>query len=126
MAKYTLLNGSTVLVEADSSSNLDGEATKSTRRGRVFRTLGGGNVVQYADSGALGERRIEWEIPRANGSQRAILWSASVGTYADTLTWRTPNYGDLTVAFEPGEDGYHEQFLRPNFGYAIKIRFVRM
>lgn len=126
MAVYTLLNGSTVLVEVASNSSLDGEATKSTRRGRVFRTLGGGTVVQYSDSGALGERRIEWNIPRADGNQRAVLWSASVGTYADTLTLRTPKYGDLTVAFEPGEDGYHEEFLPPSFGYRLRLRLVRM
>ena len=126
MADYSLRSGSTTLVSVKSSSNLDGVARPLTRRGEVFPTLGGGSAVQYLETTALGDIPIEWDIPRANGSQRGILQSACTGTYGDELVLVSPKYGAINVAVVPGEEGYTEEWLSPDFGYRIRVRFVRL
>lgn len=126
MAVYILRSGSTTLVSVKASSNLDGPARPLTRRGEVFPTLGGGVAIQYLETAALGDIPIEWDVHRADGSQRGILQSACTGTYGDELVLVSPRYGNISVAVMPGEEGYTEEWLSPNFGYRIRIRFVRL
>lgn len=126
MAVYSLKSGSTTLVAVVASSNLDGAARKNLRRGVVLPTLGGGTVVQYLETSATGDILIEWTIPRADGNQRGVLQSAANGAFGDELTLVSPKYGDLQVAVVPSRDGYEEEWLPPDFGYNITMRFVRL
>lgn len=123
---YSLKSGSTTLVSVLASSNLDGAARSLTRRGAVIPTLGGGSVVQYLETVALGDIPIRWDIPRADGSQRGILLSAATGTFGNQLILASPKYGDIQVAAIPGEDAYDEEWLGPNFGYRVRMSFIRL
>jgi hypothetical protein len=124
--RYALRSGSATLVEVESSSNLDGRARRLVRRGTVYDTLDG-VVVQYLEAPVVGVTRIEWRIPLADGSQRGVLQSAAVGAYGDELTWQSPVYGDIPVAFVPNEEGYEEEpYLPLGVGYAITCRFIRL
>ena len=127
MSNYRLQSSSLTLVDVPSSSNLDEPHVRQTRRGTVHKVLGGINVVQYADQAAVGDTRITWSIPLANANQYGTLYSASIGTYGDSLVWVTPNYGSMNVAFEPGENGFRPTKFHPHtFGYGIEIVFVRL
>ena len=112
-------------MDVASSSDLERGGGRPPRPGRVFDGLAG-PIIQYLENDIVGDARIEWAIPRADGVQRGILRSASVGTYGDSLTFRTPVYGDISVAFLPGLEGYSEEKLPPDFGFQITARFVRL
>lgn len=125
MAIYQLkTSGGSVLVAVQASSNLDG-SRRETRRGQVTPTLSS-TVVQYMEATVVGDQRIEWRIPYADGTQRAFLQSASNGIYGDELTLTSPKYGDILVAFVPGVEAYEETPLMPDNGYEILCRLVRL
>lgn len=124
MATYALRSGSATLVEVRSSSSLDNPDTRATRRGTVFRTLQG-IAIQYAAT-VVGEDRIVWNIPVVNPHQEGVLYSASIGVYGSTLTFVSPVYGGISVAFEPGPDGFVPERHAGSFGKRIVIRFVRL
>ena len=123
---YELQNSAAaILVRVKASSNLDGVGRKETRRGSTIETLDG-LYVQYHDSApVVGDERIEWFIPVANGSQRGILQSAANGYYGDELILLSPDYGSIDVAPEPGRDGYEEERLE-QFGFRVTMRFRRL
>lgn len=126
MALYSLKSGSSVLVSVEASSNLDGVGKKSTRRGAVLPTLADVGL-QYLETAVVGDARVEWRIPLADGSQRGILQSASNGAKGDRLVLVHPTYGDIQVAVIPGAEGYTETPHEPvAFGFEVTMRFLRL
>lgn len=116
-----------LIVEVPSSSTIDKPAVEKRRRGTVFRVLGGQNVVQYMDAPATGEHRIQWSIPLANGFEYGRLYSASIGAYGDRLTFVSPIWGEIPVAFDPTDQGFVVNKHQPQqFGYQVEISFVRL
>ena len=127
MANYKLRSTSLVLVDVPSSSNLDSPHVAQTRRGTIYKTLGGRTVVQYSDQAATGDNRIVWTVPLVNGSQFGVLYSASIGLSGDRLILESPDFGDIPVAFVPGEEGFRpEKFVPRSFGFGVTITFVRL
>jgi hypothetical protein len=79
------------------------------------------------ETAVIGDAQVEWRIPRADGSQRGILQSASNGTFGDRLILAHPTYGDIQVAVIPGAEGYVETPHEPvEFGMEVTMRFLRL
>lgn len=126
MSNYQLRSASAVLVDVPSSSSLDNPHVTETRRGTVYKMLGGNSVIQYVDIGT-GDVPFTWTIPLANASQYGRLSSAAAGSYGDSLVLASPVWGDISVAFVSGEAGFRVQKHQPEtFGYEITIDFVRL
>ena len=92
----------------------------------MYRVLGAATVVQYSDVPATGESSILWKIPVVTGPQFGVLYSASIGGYGDSLVLSTPDWGDISVAFEPGLVGFKpKKYLPRVFGFEVEISFIR-
>ena len=123
---YQLNSSGLLIVDVPSSSSLDNPHVAQQRRGTVHRTLTG-NVVQYMEPVPVGDTGIVWTIPLADSNQYGRLYSASIGVFGDALTFVSPVWGSIAVAFEPGENAFKPQKLQPmSFGYQIEITFVRL
>ena len=122
---HGLRTATEVIADIRSSTTIDKTHTEKLRRGSVYRMLGGRNVVQYVEN-AVGDIRINWHIPLANNREYGRLYSASLGTFGDRLTFVSPSWGDIPVAFDNQEElraKKHEPFI---FGYEMDIRLVRL
>ena len=92
----------------------------------MYRILGGRNIAQYTDV-ATGDIRITWTIPLANSHEYGRLYSSAIGAFGDRLTFTTPVYGDIPVAFHPGPESFKVSKHQPqSFGYEVAIVFVRL